>query len=358
MVSATTRRGRAVSWSSTLSCRLGWMLASSTARRLPVALGQARTEVGEDVELGVQSDAALQMLRVAARPTEGLAVGVLDPFRVDPAVVEVRQHLRREVAAHHRHYAGFREEAGAQRSVGGGAAHHVACRGGGELEVVEGHRADDESRVRRVHAVPPAWRANTGPSNHSSSARARAPIRSRSVMRAPSRARWAGLRSGSGRSSAKRAMTCFGERRVLAHHRDDGVDGHGLHALMPGIVVRGERQGRVGQLGFACELGLGQGSHSDHAHSPASIKVALGAGRELGALDADVRAVLVHRGTGPTSGARDPGREHGAHRIREGHVGHHVFREERADPPSGEVQVLIDHHEMPGDDLLPHRADG
>ena len=66
-----------------------------------------------------------------------------------------------------------------------------------------------------------------------------------------------------------------------------------LVALVPDVVVGDERERRVAELGLARQLGLGHVGHADHVDAPAPVDPGLGLGRELRALDAEVRAAPV-----------------------------------------------------------------
>ena len=53
---------------------------------------------------------------------------------------------------------------------------------------------------------------------------------------------------------------------------DDRLHRDVLFALVPAVVVGRQRDGRVGELGFASELGLGHVGHADDRHAPACGK--------------------------------------------------------------------------------------
>src|SRR5262249_59125061 len=88
----------------------------------------------------------------------------------------------------------------------------------------------------------------------------------------------------------------LGRGDVLLEILDDRLDADGLVSLVPDVVVGGERQRGVAQLGLAGELGLGHAGHADHVYAPAPVHLRLGPRRELWALDADVDPAPVHGG--------------------------------------------------------------
>ena len=138
---------RALHLSQDLELEAGVDVAEQQKGARAEGLRQLGSEVGEDVELGVQRGAAREVRRVAARPAEGLARRPLDAGRVYAARRERVDGAIGEIVADHRHHAHRCEERGRQRRVGGRPANDVLGVLAGQLEVVEGHRPDDEDGV-------------------------------------------------------------------------------------------------------------------------------------------------------------------------------------------------------------------
>ena len=105
---------RAGCWRGTACPRLG-------------GLGELRLEVLEDVEVGLQRVADVDVALVAARPEERLAArDVLDVVGVDPAGVQHGELLLAEVVADRADHVGVGEERGGQREVHRGAAEQAS----------------------------------------------------------------------------------------------------------------------------------------------------------------------------------------------------------------------------------------
>ena len=64
-------------------------------------------------------------------------------------------------------------------------------------------------------------------------------------------------------------------------------------AFVPAVVVGDEGERRVGDLGFAGELGLLQIGHADDVHAPLTIDVTLSLGRERRPFHTDVRTAAM-----------------------------------------------------------------
>ena len=90
----------------------------------------------------------------------------------------------------------------------------------------------------------------------------------------------------------------LGELGVGLEHRQYRRHVHVRFGLVPAVVVGGQGQRGVGQLGFSRQLGFGHGRHADHAHAPPAVDPALGPGRELRAFHADVGPAHVHGAAG------------------------------------------------------------
>jgi hypothetical protein len=66
------------------------------------------------------------------------------------------------------------------------------------------------------------------------------------------------------------------------HVAHDHLDGDGFVGRVPGVVVGGHADHRVGELGFARELGFGEAGHVDAGAGPGAVEVGFGPGGELG----------------------------------------------------------------------------
>ena len=115
-------------------------------------LGNARPEVGEDAEPGLERLAAVEIVRIARFPAKRLALLPLHPGQIDPALRERGEMGFREVGAHDTHHLHRVEN-----RAGHGEEHRRAAeRVGGFAERgdhrIEGNRADDEQT--HVTSVP------------------------------------------------------------------------------------------------------------------------------------------------------------------------------------------------------------
>ena len=79
-------------------------------RRRPVALRQHRTELVEDVEIGIHRLAAVQIGAVLALPAERLTGHPLQPGQINATAGEDPHLLLREVVADHGHQPHISEE--------------------------------------------------------------------------------------------------------------------------------------------------------------------------------------------------------------------------------------------------------
>ena len=126
---------------------------------------------------------------------------------------------------------------------------------------------------------------------------------------------------------------------------------------MPTIVIC--RQGHRGITEFclACELGLREIRHPDHARTPLTIQPGLPFGRKLRPFDAEIDAALMHGGADRTGRSQQCRTERGADRITKRHVRDDSPLEEGRHPPLGEIDKLIRQHHVPGLDRLLHTPD-
>jgi hypothetical protein len=123
-----------------------------------VRLGELGFEIGEHVELRLERDAAHEVRVVAACPAEGLARRALEPREVDVAARKGFEVARRKIVSHDRDDANGRKHRRRVGRIRRRSADHVLGGDGGQLEVVERHRADDEERGRLlVHDELPFW---------------------------------------------------------------------------------------------------------------------------------------------------------------------------------------------------------
>jgi hypothetical protein len=135
---------------------------------------------------------------------------------------------------------------------------------------------------------------------------------------------------------------------IGAHDRDHGGDLDSVMLGMPAIVVRHHRDGGVGDLGLARELGLRHGGHADHVVAEVAIGRGLRVGRKLRALHAHIGAARAERDLFGRRGGRDAALEKRADRVRHGDVGDAAAAEEGALAPVGPVHELVDEDEEPG----------
>src|SRR2546426_8450805 len=126
---------------------------------------------------------------------------------------------------------------------------------------------------------------------------------------------------------------------------------------MPAVIVCGQRQGSVAQLGLSGQPGFGQIRHSDDVNAPLAVQTRLSPGRKLWPFNTQVRATIVYcrprRGGGLLQRpCHDP-----THRVSEGHMHRNVLKERRG-PTVCVVDKLVWDDQMAGMNLFPHAAHG
>ena len=215
-------------------------------------------------------------------------------------------------------------------------------------------------RPRDVHGVAPVRRRSTRPATASRRASTSGSRRSGAVISACSRACWQPCRHGPACADSSR-HDAPDERlrplRIGEQHPDDHVDRDGVVAGMPAIVVGDHRDGRVADLGFAGELGLGHVGHADHVAVPGPVELAFGKARELRSFHDHVGAAALQRdaGCGPGRGQRvaDPA----ADRVRHRDMRDAARAEKALLPRKGAVDELVDHDKIAGSQILAQAAD-
>src|ERR1700742_4406725 len=119
------------------------------------------------------------------------------------------------------------------------------------------------------------------------------------------------------------------------------VDGHGVMAVVPAIIVRHHGHGGVTDLGFTSEFGFLQVGHADDVGTPAAIEIRLGAGGELRAFHADVDSAEFCDYARGLCSVLDGLRNDGADGIAKGHVAYDSVAEKGGAALSGAVDELI-----------------
>ena len=123
---------------------------------------QRRLEVLEDVEVGLQRVADVDVALVAPGPEERLAAGhVLDVVGDDATGVQRRVLRLAEVVADRPDHAGVVEERGGEGEVDRGAPQQPVAAAGLGLDGVKGDGSDDGERHEARHGSVPAMRAVT-----------------------------------------------------------------------------------------------------------------------------------------------------------------------------------------------------
>ena len=144
--------------------------------------------------------------------------------------------------------------------------------------------------------------------------------------------------------------------RIGAQRGEDRRRVHRL-ALAPAIIIGDHADRGVGQLRLAGQLCLRHAGHADHVAARRAPGSALGAGRELRAVDRDIAAAASHwraRRLGRVGGER---REARADRIGHRDMGDDAGAEEARRAAMGAVEILVDDDEPPRRQLLAQRAD-
>ncbi len=120
------------------------MLARKRKSESSYAGGDLGGEVGEDVEVGGERVGGVEVVEVGAGPVEGEAGRVLDACGVDAFAGEDLLVLGEEVLPDDADDAGWGEEGGGEREVGGCAAEDLAGLAVRGFEGVKGYGADYE----------------------------------------------------------------------------------------------------------------------------------------------------------------------------------------------------------------------
>src|SRR4030095_4236120 len=127
---------------------------------------------------------------------------------------------------------------------------------------------------------------------------------------------------------------------------------------MPAVVIGHEGDRRVTDFRLARELCLLQVRHADDVHPPRAIQLRFSERRELWSLHADIRAALVHRGTGPLAAVIADPAEDLAEGMSEADMSDQTSPEEATGPPFRPVEELIGDDDVSGPVFLLQAADG
>ena len=101
----------------------------------------------EDIQLRVQRLPAVQVLAIAAAPSEAAPVHDLEASGVDTVGAQQLQVLLREVGADHRHQTHGGEEPRCEREVRCRSAERVVHLAERRADVVQGDRADEQNGI-------------------------------------------------------------------------------------------------------------------------------------------------------------------------------------------------------------------
>jgi len=128
-----------------VALEIGLDVGQEERLRVDRALRELRLEVGEDVELGVEGVADVEVPLVLTRVEEGLAsLDVLDVLGVHLVAAQHLVLALGEVVAHRPHHADVAEVGRGEREVHGGAAEGALALPKGGLDRVKGDRTDDD----------------------------------------------------------------------------------------------------------------------------------------------------------------------------------------------------------------------
>ena len=258
-------------------------VAEEDELRVAVAGGDLRLEELEDVEVGADRVAGVEVERVLALPVEGLPVHPLEALEVDGPAAERGELLLPEVVADDPDEVDRTEEGSGHREEGRAPAEHPLGPAEGRLDRVVGDAPDDEDG----HCLPRYFMYR--PTIGSSSRRTASGTSSGGVTSACAQGARAlavaGDRAGDGRprAGALRAVSAFFPRT-----REDLLGGHRVVVRVPAVVVRDHGERRVADLGLAGELRLLEVGHADEVDAPRPVELRLGERRELRPLHADV----------------------------------------------------------------------
>ena len=109
-----------------------------------IFFGKARLEFGEDVEIGGEGDAIVEIFGIAAGPEEAFARGAFEAFDVDGALAEKGFVFWIEIVADDGDEIHVSEESGADGEVSGGTAEGAFHLSVGTFECVIRNRTNDE----------------------------------------------------------------------------------------------------------------------------------------------------------------------------------------------------------------------
>ena len=100
-------------------------------------------KIREDVEVGNQRGALVHVLVVATGPIESFSSGAFQALQIDVLMLENGHIFRGEVVTDDSHQAHWREMAGGEREITGGAAQHAIVLAVRRLDSIERDRTDD-----------------------------------------------------------------------------------------------------------------------------------------------------------------------------------------------------------------------
>ena len=121
---------------------------------LAIALGKLRLEVLEDVQIGADGLARIEIGGVLSLPVEGFPGRVFEPLQIDPPALESTHLLRTEVVAHDSHHVDVREIRSGQGEIGRRASKDLFGAAGGGFKRVVRDASNYENRHGLLGAFP------------------------------------------------------------------------------------------------------------------------------------------------------------------------------------------------------------
>ena len=138
-----------------LPLEVGVEIAQEEILAGPVMFGEVGPKVGQDVQLGVEGLAVVEVISVLAGPAEGLARQDLQSRQVDVSGLQQGDVLLSEVVPDGRHHPDLGEVGGGDTEIGRRPAQRLCHLAEGGLHGVVGDRTDYRNGTHAVFSISP-----------------------------------------------------------------------------------------------------------------------------------------------------------------------------------------------------------
>src|ERR1700676_1279367 len=318
---------------------------------MTVFLGEFRFEVCENVEVGDQRGALVEILGIFTRPEKRFAGGAFEAFDVDGAAAENLRVDFSEIVADDSDQIDVREKAGGDGEVGGRTAQGAVYLSVRAFQSIECNTTDDEqghaALLRDIFPDDGGKLLFCGFGDDFEIGDQGMRQRRAAFARAFGRQRFHRL-----------AQDLLGIVRVLVECGDDLCGSNRFVLGVPAVVIGDHGDGGVAEFRFARELGFRDVGHADDLEAHRAVEVGFGESRELRTFHADVRSFTVDGHGAVYAGVRQNGGKFAASGMREGDVGYQTVAEESGNAALGAIEELVGNEEFAGAQIFVERADG